>query len=814
MTEIYVPTDQIVKGVSVNLAAGDAMLIHVGGNAMPTIHLIEIEDRHFRTNSAVVLPETEDPSSNTTADSRKTSAVGIVTTCLRFASEHPSYRILVAGHTDTKGNFDYNERLSQMRAETVTALLTGDKKRFAEICVDRRYMTNNDYNQILAWVADTFHWKCHPGEINGAGNAYVVNDFRKEYNAKGPGKTWATKITEWGDPSNKETWEAYFNCYEDYMVEALGTDRKGLEKIRSNLNFAFDRNWVGCNEYHPRTAKNIDEFPSETNRRVEIMYFDPEDTLPTLGCVPDASGCTKQACELYNDKEYDRIILPPMITAKEWRAEWENQTDPAGSDLEKKMILYADDLPDRTAVKFTVFAVVDGSPPMELETLTASGINERVECGFKNWYNEVYVKPLGTILSLSNLPKVSFFFEATCTSRRVVSPSIDYSDSVSACFYEDEAKTKPLSNSQFVLWTPWFEHASALDSRGATIHNGLPPGGAHIILADYQVPSTPTPTSAAGSVIGLSFKPKDDVEGESGYHPWMMPVIATIYFQTGSSELDNDDDAAALDQVWTAYDSLFTASNAEVPPLIWPFIYVGYSDIRPFSEGGENGNQTLSDARARAVFNYLAEPERFGNKHPNYKAEVRGMGVDFRNTDAGDAETLKYYRRVDIFAPPPIYVPPPATPGPTPTKPLGSRFTFQIMWAGSFGFGVLNYAYFEFIVTDNTNGRKADFTYSGIEPGISWPVGMSFQSNPVTIDTAPMLLEDWHGFSQHACAGFSPGTGYAMDSFTFHAPRINGRVSTPINIQFESKPGDPGLIVGASAGIGGFYKEKSYYPKP
>ncbi len=812
MTEIYIPEDQIIKGVTVDLVPGDAMLIHVGGSATPTIQLIEIEDRHFRTNSAVVLPETEDPSANTTPDSRKTSAVGIVTTCLRFASEHPQYRILVAGHTDTMGNLDYNGRLSQMRAETVLSLLVGDKKRFAEICVDRRYMTNNDYNQILAWVADTFKWDCHPGEINGNGNAYVVNDFRKEYNKKGPGSTWATKITEWGEPSNKETWEAYFNCYEDYMVDALGTDRKGLERIRADLKFAFDRKWVGCNEYHPRVAKNIDEFPSETNRRVEIMYFDPEDTLPTLGCVPDASGCTKTECPLYNDKEYDRLILPPMITAKEWYAEWTEPSKQAGSDLEKKMVLSAKGLPDGTPVSFTVFAEVDGSPPIEMETLIAFGVAQRVECAFKNWYNEAYVKPMGTLSSLSALPKVRFLFAATCTSRRVASLPIDFSDSVSVRFYEDEAKTKPLSSTPYTLLSPWFDYAGTLTG-GAAAHDGLPPGGAHVILADYTVPSPLAPT-ASEPIIGLSFKPKDDVEAESGYHPWMMPVIATIYFQTGSSEVDNDDDAAALDMVWQAYDPLFTASNADVPPLSWPFVFAGYSDIRPFSEGGENGNQTLSEARAQAVHDYLAEPERFGTtKHPNYKPEVVGMGVDYRNTDSGDAETLKYYRRVDIFAPPPVYIPLPPPPGPSPTPLLGTRFTFQIQRAGTFGIEVLNYEYFEFVVTDETNKRKADFTYSGVSGGIGVPFSISFQSDPVTIDTAPMLLEDWHGFAQHASAGFSPGTGVAKDAFTFHAPKSNGRVPDPIRIDFESKPGDPGFAVGASVGIGGFYKEKSYYPK-
>ena len=454
----------------------------IGG--IPTLHLLEIEDKLFRTNSAVVLPEAEDPSDDT-VESRRSSAVGIIASCLRFCSEHPGYKILVAGHTDTAGNLTYNAELSCARAEAVLAVLTGDSKRFAEICIQRRFMTNDDYNQILAWASDTWGWDCHPGAINSAGNDLVVNEFRKEYNAKGPGATWAKPIKEYGGAGTEEVWEAYFNCYEDFLAEELGVDRDGLQQIRSELVFAYDRGWVGCNEHHPRQAANLDDYPCGSNRRVEIMFFDPLDEIPAVGCIPDTAGCDKTLCPLFDLEEFVRIILPPMVSAKAWRAEWENESEPAGADFSKEMILYAPGLPGGMLVTFKVFAMVDDGPPMEIDIISIFSAENRVQCPFSSWFSEDYVTDLGIVDSLSELPQVRFYFEAAIAGRRVVSKSIAYSDSVSMKFFEDDAHSKVVSGADYKIFSPWFQYRGVVDGSGAVAHDGLPPGGAFVALAEH-----------------------------------------------------------------------------------------------------------------------------------------------------------------------------------------------------------------------------------------------------------------------------------------------------------------------------------------
>lgn len=279
------------------------------------ITVFEFEDKLFRLESAVVLPEREDPGTGS-ENERKVTPVGIIASCLRYAQEHPNNLLLVAGHTDTAGNLDYNKKLSAWRAENILALLTNNGKRWAQICNSRDRMKSKDYNQILAWVSETRGFNCHPGQIDDSGNDLLVNEFRKEYNKKGPGSTWAPKIVEWGGAGGEEVWEAYFNCYQDYIAEELGVDIGGLNTLQSNIKYLSDLKWVGCNEYHPRTAQNIDDFKCESNRRVEVLIFEPKDEKPALDCDPDRNKCSGKGCALFDTSKFKRIMREPMTSAK------------------------------------------------------------------------------------------------------------------------------------------------------------------------------------------------------------------------------------------------------------------------------------------------------------------------------------------------------------------------------------------------------------------------------------------------------------------------------------------------------------------
>ena len=307
---------------SFTVTNGSQNQIILSADERTQVTVLEYEDTLFRLESAVVPPEREIPSAES-GESRKISALGIAAEVLRLlydknqgVAESDRHKILVAGHTDTSGNLDYNRTLSQNRAKTVLALLTGDSATFAEICHQlNRWMRVADYQQILTWLAETRGWNCHPGPINDKHTGTTqsaVNNFRHIYNQSGPGSTWAAPIKpEWDDPNTPQTWVGYFNCYQEYLAEELGTTVGGLADYRACISYAFPTPWVGCNEYHPRSWPGIDNLREQDNRRVEVMLFEPRENHASLGCCPQPSGCDKSACVLYTDDTYVRVLRTP-----------------------------------------------------------------------------------------------------------------------------------------------------------------------------------------------------------------------------------------------------------------------------------------------------------------------------------------------------------------------------------------------------------------------------------------------------------------------------------------------------------------------
>lgn len=482
MTTIRIKIADLKKGpIQIRLSAGDShkVLLEQDG-----AKLLEFPDRLFRTNSAVVLPSLEGPSQAGAAGARQVSAVGLVASCLRYLEEHPGLSLLVAGHTDTAGDPGYNRTLSQKRAQTVLSVLTGDSLTFANICKDVRYRVNRDYNQILTWLAETRGWDCRPAAIDDSGNALVVNRFRVEYNRRGPGTSWAPRIEEWGDPNTTEVWQAYFNCYEEFLAEELGVDRDGLAELRKPIQFFVSRGWVGCNEWHPRVAENLDDFPCDSNRRVEVLFFEtPTDIAPPT-CSADAAACNKKDCHLFNPATCTRVMLPPLASAKPWRATWEPETGPIRSTEAWQAVLSAPGLSTGSPATIRLLQVLADGTEHLVDTIEQTAQADAVLAPIDTWYAPEAVKAAAK--GATELPKVRFRFEVEAGGRKKVSQSLSFGDQVDLQFLSNETQ-EPLADVAYQLVSPWGMLSGKTNADGRVTHSDLPPGGVRVMLNSQRL---------------------------------------------------------------------------------------------------------------------------------------------------------------------------------------------------------------------------------------------------------------------------------------------------------------------------------------
>ena len=277
----------------------------------PRVTFVELADAHFRTDSAVVLPEGEDPDAS--GQHQAFTSVGLIAEALRFNDEHAGRTVFVAGHTDTSAGDELNDELSRQRAKLSLALLEGDRDSFATLA-DQRHKPE-DINQILSWVSTAlsglvFH--CDPGKISGVVDQAKLRAFQTDFNANSSALGSPVAKISIDGSVGKETWGAFFDCYEFALQQELGEDAPGVATLRSKLQFVDGaRKALGFGERFPIEELGVDEFRSQTNRRVEILFFEP-------GEEPDLAHAEEdpETSELYLPGFFERTPLPPSPSAR------------------------------------------------------------------------------------------------------------------------------------------------------------------------------------------------------------------------------------------------------------------------------------------------------------------------------------------------------------------------------------------------------------------------------------------------------------------------------------------------------------------
>lgn len=486
--------DWTAKEVSLPLTTGELHTVRLLKNR---VELIEFADTLFRFNSAALLPSEIAPAT----DGAQHAGMDVAAACLRYAQVHPDKKILITGHTDTVGSEESNVTLSRLRAAAVHGLLFGNRDEFAEACwgphltQEQRYPNGGDgskagvmwtdYADVLNWIAVGFGWPCHTGYPKSATPALwtATNKFQKSYNASplvGVQSSKPIRESGWFD---KPTWAAVYDCYELKLAEALSMDLDALKRLRGQVQLLSpDTPYVGCGEYHPLDNIGRDGYRSQTNRRVEVRFFDPGEE-PTLGCL--AGACTGAACALYDPREYRRHHLPPVAAIRPWSAAWERPAEPAGLGTKRTMILDASDLPDGEPVVFEVFQVttsrVPVTPPI---TVTAAG--GRAVAEFGAWFSPDRVADKVDLASGCFAP-VSFIFVASGGGTQAESPPLLYSDVVDLQILFLDGTDAPVGEQDYVLLSPWGTLKGKTTATGNVRVEGLPPGGAKVTVPDCNL---------------------------------------------------------------------------------------------------------------------------------------------------------------------------------------------------------------------------------------------------------------------------------------------------------------------------------------
>jgi hypothetical protein len=273
------------------------------------MHVLEMEDVLFHLASAMMMPKnpagtsstqgSANPSGSTQANNQAQQAAlsGIEALALAFKQLefNPALNTLIAAHADTSGDIQYNFSLSKDRGRNVHALLIESEDEWVD-SVARSDNPNTkpdrhkieDYQQVLTWAAAEKSWPCDPLGIDnawGINTENAVKSFLQQASASNllldspdavflsiknhPRKLWPESALR-----------IVFRLYNDKLIRTLGEAGPGMEKRRTVVRGSFLHSnipIVPCGEAFPIAAAEKQNYRSQQNRRVEILFFDDED---------------------------------------------------------------------------------------------------------------------------------------------------------------------------------------------------------------------------------------------------------------------------------------------------------------------------------------------------------------------------------------------------------------------------------------------------------------------------------------------------------------------------------------------------------
>jgi hypothetical protein len=250
----------------------------------PKAHLLEVGNSCFHTDRVVFLPDV-DPLPDDEPGPARLPGLTLAAMTLTFVDERPEKRLFVAGHADRAGSAGHNRKLSEARAENVMLFLAGDREGWAQHALEHHAV--DDVQRILKWIAHHHpDADCDPGDVDndlGSETQTALDNFRRHF-----GDRHDSATAELGSSPQIEDWNAFAVSYDEALAARLELTLDELVARKRALTFE-DPPFAGFGENFPLEAPQVDGLASEYNRRVEILFLDPEESIDLQASDPQGA---------------------------------------------------------------------------------------------------------------------------------------------------------------------------------------------------------------------------------------------------------------------------------------------------------------------------------------------------------------------------------------------------------------------------------------------------------------------------------------------------------------------------------------------
>lgn len=210
------------------------------------------------------VPPANPPSDQPNGKAAAAGGLEVILAALKFLEAHSDHALVVAGHTDRAGSPEHNQELSATRAQCVVAVLEGDRDGYVQ-AAKAHDMPESD-GSMLAFAARSRAFPCDPVDPTRP-TAPEIKAFQQAYNAD-----FGKQIAEDGSVGD-QTRGAYFDLLEDELVAQVG-GAEALASLRKPLKFVDPaKKTLACGERFPLENPQQDGVASQTNRRVELLFF-------------------------------------------------------------------------------------------------------------------------------------------------------------------------------------------------------------------------------------------------------------------------------------------------------------------------------------------------------------------------------------------------------------------------------------------------------------------------------------------------------------------------------------------------------------